>query len=222
MFIVYVIIWHCPVQTQVTNLIFGKSLSLHLRNYGYLLTTPPKRVKIYLKTAYKIHNMDTLSNNKYKNLVKKVKKAFKTRWLNLHASVDGVYEEYVGLLETFSILETEGRSGDSMAKKSSKFLGMFCTLRVMLLSLTALSKIFQTGSITLFKIIPNIEKIKSNLQQILDEQKPLMLLKADMKNRLQRCNMKVDEQVEEKIISMTDRNTKVISWNVMTDFYIMC
>ena len=99
---------------------------------------------------------------------------------------------------------------------------MFCTLRVMLLSLTALSKIFQTWSITLFKVIPNIEKIKSNLQQILDEQKPLMLLKADMKNRLQRCNMKVDERVEEKISSKTDRNTKAISWNVMTDFYIMC
>ena len=106
--------------------------------------------------------METLPYNKCKNVVKKVKKAFKTRWLNLHASVDGVYEEYVGLLETFSILETEG------------------------------------GSITLSKIIPNIEKMKPNLQQILDEQKPLMLLKADMKNRLQRCNMKVDERVEEK------------------------
>ena len=92
----------------------------------------------------------------------------------------------------------------------------------MLLSLTALSKIFQTGSITLFKVITNIEKIKSNLQQILDEQKPLMLLKADMKNRLQRCNIKVDERVEEKISSKTDRNTKAISWNVMTDFYIRC
>ena len=69
--------------------------------------------------------METLPYNKYKNLVKKVKKAFKTRWLNLHALVDGVYEEYVGLLETFSILETEGGSGYSMAKKVQSFLECF-------------------------------------------------------------------------------------------------
>ena len=48
----------------------------------------------------------------------------------------GVYEEYVGLLETFSVLETEGESGGSMAKsfskllKSPKFIGMLYTLRL--------------------------------------------------------------------------------------------
>ena len=75
---------------------------------------------------------------------------------------------------------------------------MLYTLRETLPSLTALSRTFQTGSITFSRIIPNIEKTKSNLQQILDEQKPLKLLKTDMKNRLQRCNLKVDDQVEQK------------------------
>ena len=61
----------------------------------------------------------------------------------MHTSVDGVYEEYVGLLETFSKLEIEGESGGSMGKgfskswKSLKFIGMLYTLRVMLPSLTA-------------------------------------------------------------------------------------
>ena len=61
----------------------------------------------------------------------------------MHTSVDGVYEEYVGLLETFSKLETEGGSGGSRVKgfsklcKSPKFIGMLYTLRVMLPSLTA-------------------------------------------------------------------------------------
>ena len=87
--------------------------------------------------------METLPDNKHKNVVKKVKKAVNTRWLSLHASVDGAYEEYVRLLETFSILQTERRSGGFMAKgfskllKSPKFTGMFYTLRVMLPSLTA-------------------------------------------------------------------------------------
>ena len=68
----------------------------------------------------------------------------------MHASVDGVYQEYAGLLETFSILETEGGSAGSMTKgfykslKSPKFIGMLYTLRVMLPSLTAVSRAFQT------------------------------------------------------------------------------
>ena len=83
--------------------------------------------------------METLPENKRKNVVKKVRKAVNKRWLSLHASVDGVYEEYTSLLETFTILETEEGSRGSMAKgfskslKSPKFTGMSCPLRVMLL-----------------------------------------------------------------------------------------
>ena len=62
---------------------------------------------------------------------------------------------------------------------------MLYTLRVMLPSLTALTKTFQTGAINFSKITPNIEKTKSNLQQISDKQKSLMLLKTGLKNRLQ-------------------------------------
>ena len=65
-------------------------------------------------------NIEPLLNNKCKNVAKKVKKAVNTGWLSLHAFADGVYEEYAGLLETFSELETEGGSGGFMAKGFSK------------------------------------------------------------------------------------------------------
>ena len=67
-------------------------------------------------------------------------------------------------MEAFSILENEGESDGSKAKgfskslKSPKFIGMLYTLRVMLPSLTALSKTFQTGAINFSRITPNIEK----------------------------------------------------------------
>ena len=50
-------------------------------------------------------------------------------------------------------------------------------LRVMLPSLTALIRTFQTGATNFSRITPNIERTKSKLQQNLDEQKPLKLLK---------------------------------------------
>ena len=58
---------------------------------------------VYLKTAHKMHNMEALPDNKRKNVVKKIKKAVNARWPSLHASVDGIYKAYVGLLEAFSI-----------------------------------------------------------------------------------------------------------------------
>ena len=54
----------------------------------------------------------------------------------------------------------------------------------MLPSLTALSRTFQTGVTNFSRITPKIEKTKSKLRQILDEQKPLKLFKTDMKNKL--------------------------------------
>ena len=62
--------------------------------------------------------------------MRKVKKAVVTRWLSLRAAVDGIYDEYAGLLEALQILESGGGTGGSMAKgfiktlKSTKFLGM--------------------------------------------------------------------------------------------------
>ena len=65
---------------------------------------------------------------------------------------------------------------------------MLYTLRVMLPSLTALTKTFQIGAIDFSKITKSKSKsktTKSNLQQISDKQKSLMLLKTGLKYRLQ-------------------------------------
>ena len=58
----------------------------------------------------------------------------------------------------------------------------------MLPSLTALTKTFQTGATDFSKITKSKSKsktTKSNLQQISDKQKSLMLLRTGLKNRLQ-------------------------------------
>ena len=63
-----------------------------------LFKNSPKRLKIYIKTALSMRDFNTLPAKRKKNIVKKVKKACWTRWLCLHASVDAIYEEYVGLI----------------------------------------------------------------------------------------------------------------------------
>ena len=69
-----------------------------------------------------MNDLDTLPLNKHKKVVRKLKKAVSTRWLSLHASVDGLYNNYVRLLETLDVLAEEKGSGGAMAKSFAEKL----------------------------------------------------------------------------------------------------
>ena len=64
----------------------------------------PKILYVYAKTALRMRDLDTLPSNKHKKALKMMKRAVNTRWLSLHVSVDGVYDQYVGLLKTLNLL----------------------------------------------------------------------------------------------------------------------
>ena len=206
------------------QLTFLKEFETTLIQLWAYFKNSPKRLNIYTKTSLKMHDLDSLPPKKKKNVVKKIKKAVNTRWLSLHASVDGIYDVYPGLLETMNVLEMEGGTRGSMAKgfaktlKSLKFLGMLYTLKVMLPSLTALSKTFQTGAINFSRIIPILNKSIAKLQQLLTEHKLLNLLKDDVGKHLMSCNLIIDVDAEEKVHSMTERYTNAMIWNINERF----
>ena len=70
-----------------------------------------KRLKIYVRIALKCKEFDTMSNKRQKNIVKRVKKACRTRWLSLHAGVDVVYDEYEGIVKTVQEIQFDRSSG---------------------------------------------------------------------------------------------------------------
>ena len=163
----------------------------------------PKRLKIYIKTALSMRDFDTLPAKRKKNIVKRVKKTCRTRWLSLLASVDAIYEEYVGLTHCLrSIQEQDKSSGGAMAsgllKKmdSVEFLGLFYTMKFMLPSLTAHSKTFQTGAVNFSRIRPNLEKAKAQLQNTATQQTVLKNLKSDMNGRLALCELNMSGHQE--------------------------
>ena len=75
----------------------------------------PKRLITYIKTTLEARNFDQMSKRQKKKLVRKVKKAVRTRWLSLQASVDSVYQEYIGLTHTLQSIK-DPRS-DPVAKR---------------------------------------------------------------------------------------------------------
>ena len=163
----------------------------------------PKRLKIYIKTALRLRDFNTLQAKRKKNIVKRVKKVCHTRWLSLYAFVDAVYEEYVGLIHCLRSIQQQDKSpGGPMAsgllKKmdSVEFLGLFYNMKFMLPSLTALSKTFQTGSISFSRIKTNLEKTRAQLQNTATQQTALKKLKSDVNGRLALCELNMSEYQE--------------------------
>ena len=70
----------------------------------------PKRLKIYIKTALSMRDLDTLLAKRKKNIVKRVKKACCTCWLSLHTSVDAICKEYVGLFHCLRSIQEQDKS----------------------------------------------------------------------------------------------------------------
>ena len=122
--------------------------------------------------------------------------------------------------EALQILDSEGGTGGSMAKgfiktlKSTKFLGMLYTLKVMLPSLTILSKTFQTGPANVSRIIRNVSKTKRKLPKLLADHKQLGLLRKDIETRLKTCNLVVDESDEEEVHSIAERYMNAMVFNI--------
>ena len=94
---------------------------------------------------------------------KESKKVCHTRWLSLHASVDAIYKEYVGLVNCLHSIQEQDKSlagamASGLLKKmdSVEFLGLLYTVKFMPPSLTDLSKTFQTGASNFSRIKPNL------------------------------------------------------------------
>ena len=94
-----------------------------------------KHLQIHIKTAMKLKHFEGLPQSEQTMVVKRVKKACRTRWLSLHASVDSVYSEFNGILHSLRIMQDERTAGGASAKgllqkmDSSSFLAVLYMLK---------------------------------------------------------------------------------------------
>ena len=76
---------------------------MYIFSYAHLhisTMNSPRKLNIYAKTAIKMKDLNTIRKNKHKKVVRNMKKIVSIRSLSLHTSTDGVYDEYLELLET--------------------------------------------------------------------------------------------------------------------------
>ena len=188
---------------------FINSFEENLIKLSKFFKNSSKRLKIYVRIALKCKEFDTMSNKRQKNMVKRVKKARRNRWLSLHAGVDAVYDEYEGIVKTLQEIQFDRSSGSlaiGLLKKikDHKFLGTLFLLKYMLPNLSALSKTFQTGSLNFSRITPSINRCKTKIQEIEQNGKVWDELEKDFGGRLRSLNITLTDIQESRIKSLSE------------------
>ena len=67
----------------------------------------PKRLRTYIRVGMQSKNFDAMSKRQKRKVVLRVKKACRTRWLSLHASVNAVFERCGGLVQVLRVLSED-------------------------------------------------------------------------------------------------------------------
>lgn len=183
----------------------------------------PKRLKEYMKCCMKFKDLDTSTKNG-KKVVKRMKKACRTRWLSLGAGVEAAYEEYEGIITSLREIEKNDKKSSSLAtgllKKvlNYEFIGSLYLLKFMLPHLNALSKVFQTGSLNFAMIIPSIQKCKANLQQLVAKDEIVNKIETDVSGRLKKLDINITEHQKQRIKTFPKKYADSICKNIEERF----
>lgn len=126
---------------------YVKSVEILLRQLWQLFENSPKKMATYLKVQKAI-KLITLGDKASKIIGKRLKKACRTRWLSLEASVRAVYGEFETILQTRNTLEKDNDDAAAcgLLKTTVKFLGTIYILKDILPILADLSRHFQADS----------------------------------------------------------------------------
>ena len=137
----------------------------------------PKRTAVLVKAQESWRKMK-LSDKARSAVAKKVQKACRTRWLSTSNAVDGVYEDYVPIIQAINLTnDKDGFASYLLSKmKSFKFVGAIYILKAVLPELAALSKAFQQGTINIGHIVPAINHTTDKLTKIALEETPITQL----------------------------------------------
>ena len=202
---------------------FINSLEETLLNLWKFFKNSPKRLKIYIRIALSCKDFDKITKKGQKKMVKRLKKACRTRWLSLHAGVDAVFEEYDGIVKTLKELQNDKKSGGlatGLLKKiqAPEFIGTLYLLKHMLPSLSALSKAFQKGSLNFSRITPAINRCKAKIREIESKEVIWKELEKDLAGRLKPLNISMTESQEKRVKSLAGKYVKSMCENIDARF----
>ena len=176
----------CTDSNESLNYI--KNLEIWLRQLWQYFENSPQRMSAYLKIQTEL-KVIRLNRQTVKRVVKRLKKACRTRWLSLEAAVKAVKDDYEALLQTLSKFEKQDATASGLLKKmrTLKFIGAVYILNSVLPAIGELSRRFQKGSFSFAAILPTINMTKDSLQTILQDETPIQELQQDIDSLTDMC-----------------------------------
>ncbi|KAL9977260.1 hypothetical protein ACROYT_G014644 [Oculina patagonica] len=151
-----------------------------IRQLWQSMENSSKRTKAYMKTQMQLHEFG-LNKKMKKKVFKKLKKAYKTRWLSFNNSVSALYEDLPAVLLTLSSLPEKDVMACGLLKniRSGKFIATLYVLNSILPHLAYLSLAFQKGKVNFGHIKPALQCIKDALKDLKTGQM-LQTLRTDL------------------------------------------
>ena len=128
----------------------------------------PKRLAIYFKCQLSVKQLQEPSVKAQKACQKRLAKATRTRWLSLSKAIEGVFNDYLPLMQTFKKLEKTDALAAGLLQKMHhvKFIGVVAIMKQILPVLNKLSCAFQRGKVSFAHVEPVIQKATDDLDQI--------------------------------------------------------
>lgn len=181
----------------------------------------PKRTALLVKARESWRKMK-LSEKARSVVAKKVRKACRTRWLSTSNAVDGVYEDFVLIIQATNLTdEKDGLATYLLSKmKSFKFIGTIYILKAVLPELAALSRVFQRGTVNFGHSLPAITYTTDKLTKIAHDETPITQLQVDIQEngRLGTCKFKSNDHKIQVLHNLLKRYTQALKENIDSRF----
>ena len=146
-----------------------------------------------------------------REVARKLKKACRTRWLSLDASVSAIRHDFEALLQALALFEEHDATTHGLLRKIRclKFHGAVYILHDVLPILSGLSRHFQKGSLNFSAILPSVSLTKHKLEQLKQEESPSQKLSQDIDSYTNMCaDIKINDK-ESKELKVLWKNTSI-------------
>ncbi|XP_060575685.1 zinc finger protein 862-like isoform X2 [Ruditapes philippinarum] len=163
------------------SLTYIKTVEILLRQLWQFFENSPKQMAAYIKMQTVLKSI-YLDKQGTKTVTRRLKKACRTRWLSLDASVTAVKKDFEPILQTLAMIqETQATAHGLLRKmKNLKFYGTIYVLSDILPILSELSRHFQKGSLNFAAILPALSLCKMKLKELKETNSPLQNLSQDI------------------------------------------
>lgn len=151
-----------------------------------------KKTSKYLKIQIAYKSLTQVTGSA-KIALQKVRKSCRTQWLSLVRSVEGVYLDFVPLMQTLQhFWEADAVAAGLLSKmRTLTFIGAIYILNQVLPALSTLSTTFQKGTVNFAGIKPATKATQSALDRVVEDNKIVTQMQGDLAEdgRLSLCGL---------------------------------